>query len=341
MSNFWQLTLSRWRAFYRDRDLTFWTFGFPILLSIALGIAFRDKPHERVFVAIEEGAGADLIQKTLAAAPDLEPRILSAEEAHRQLRSGKVSLVVVPGPRRTYRFDSTRLDSRLARAAVDDALQRGDGRRDVVVASDAPTTEPGSRYIDFLVPGLIGFNIMQGSLWFVGFAIVEMRSRKLLKRLMASPMKRPQFLASFLALRGLVLLIELPVLLVFAWLVFSVPVRGSLVLLLLLSVLGSLAFSGIGLLLASRAMSPQTFNGMMSFVTMPMFVFSGVFFSSARFPDVMQPFIQALPLTALNDSMRAVILDGASAGEVAIRAAILAAWSLLSFGAALRLFRWR
>jgi ABC-2 type transport system permease protein len=168
-----------------------------------------------------------------------------------------------------------------------------------------------------------------------------MRSRKLMKRLMASPMKRPQFLASFFALRGLVLLIELPVLLVFAWLVFSLPIRGSLGLLLTLSVLGSLAFCGIGLLIASRAMNPQTFNGFMSFVTMPMFVFSGVFFPSSRFPEVMQPFLQALPLTALNDSMRAVILDGASVGSVAPQAAILATWSLVTFAAALRIFRWR
>lgn len=340
-SPFLQLTLSRLRVFYREPSVVFWTFGFPIILSIALGVAFRSRPPDPVFVAVEEGAGADRVQRALSASSEIKSEVLSAEAAHQQLRTGKVALVVVPGAPRTYKFDPTRPESRLARVIVDDALQRADGRTDATASSDAPVTEPGSRYIDFLIPGLIGMNFMSGSMWAVGFVVVDMRKRKLMKRLMATPMKRTHFLASLLALRGIVLTAEVPILLAFAWLVFSIPVRGSLALFVTLSVLGSLAFGGISLLVASRATNAQTVGGLMNLVMMPMFVLSGVFFSSAHFPDAIQPFIRALPLSALNDSLRAVMIDGAGLCDVAIHALILVAWGVGSFAAALWMFRWR
>jgi len=335
------LTMSRFRGFYREPSAVFWTFGFPILLSIALGVAFRNRPPEPAYVAVERGDGADALLASLQKDKNIHAKILDPDEAHQSLRTGKVALVIVPGPPRTYRYDPMRPESRLARALADDAVQRADGRRDATVTSDAPVTEPGSRYIDFLIPGLIGMNLMSGGMWGVGYVIVEMRTRKLMKRLMATPMRRTHFLSSFLLMRGIVLAVELPILLAFAWFVFKIGVRGSVPLLLLLTVLGSLAFAGLGLLVASRAKNTQTVGGLMNLVMMPMFVFSGVFFSSAHFPDIMQPFIRALPLTALNDSMRAVMIDGAGLQQVATPAAIMAAWGLVCFGAALRIFRWR
>jgi ABC-type multidrug transport system permease subunit len=336
-----QLTLSRFRGFYREPSAVFWTFGFPVLLSIALGVAFRNRPPEPAFVAVERGDGADQLLAALSRDKDIKASILDPEEARQSLRTGKVALVVVPGPPRSYRYDPTRPESRLARALTDDALQRADGRRDATVTSDAPVTEPGSRYIDFLIPGLIGMNLMSGGMWGVGYVIVDMRTRKLMKRLMATPMKRTHFLSSFLVMRGIVLAVELPILLAFAWFVFKIGVNGSVALLVGLATLGSLAFAGLGLLIASRAKNTQTVGGLMNLVMMPMFVFSGVFFSSAHFPAVMQPYIRALPLTALNDSLRAVMIDGAGAAKVAMPAAIMAAWGLISFAAALRIFRWR
>jgi ABC-2 type transport system permease protein len=335
------LTMSRFRGFYREPSAVFWTFGFPILLSIALGVAFRNRPPEPAYVAVERGDGADALLASLEKDKNIHASILDPDDAHQALRTGKVALVIVPGPPRTYRYDPMRPESRLARALADDAMQRADGRRDATVTSDSPVTEPGSRYIDFLIPGLIGMNLMSGGMWGVGYVIVEMRTRKLMKRLMATPMRRTHFLSSFLLMRGIVLAVELPILLAFAWFVFKIGVRGSVALLVLMSVLGSLAFAGLGLLVASRAKNTQTVGGLMNLVMMPMFVFSGVFFSSAHFPDVMQPFIRVLPLTALNDSMRAVMIDGAGLRQVAMPAAIMTAWGLVCFGAALRIFRWR
>jgi ABC-2 type transport system permease protein len=335
-----QLTLTRVRLFFREPSAVFWTFGFPILLSVALGVAFRKRPPEPVWAAVEAGAGSGEVAAALARDPQVRARVLDAAAARDALRAGRVALVVAPGPPRSYAFDPTRPESRLARALVDDALQRAAGRADPVPVREVRLTEPGSRYIDFLIPGLIGMNIMSSGMWGIAWVIVETRQKKLLKRLVATPMRRGEFLLSFVFLRMLFLLLELPVLLGFARLAFGVAVRGSLALLVALALLGALAFSGLGLLVASRAQNAQTASGLINLVMLPMFILSGIFFSARNFPDAMQPAIRALPLTALNDALRAVMNEGASLAAVAPQALLLAALAAVSFGLALRLFRW-
>lgn len=337
----WQLTLMRWRIFIREPAAVFWTYGFPILLALALGIAFRNRPPEPVEVAIQAAPGAEAWRAALARNPAVHARWLEAREAHEALRIGNVSVVVVAGPPRTYEFDPTRPESRMARAVVDDALQRAEGRADPTPVRDQLVTEPGSRYIDFLVPGLLGFNLMSSGMWGVGFVIVEMRVRKLIKRMTATPMSRAHFLLSFVFVRALFLLGELPLLLVFAHWVFDVPIRGSLPLIAGFCGLGSLVFAGLGLLVGCRAQNTHTVAGLVNLVTLPMAICSGVFFSAARFPDTVQPIIKALPLTALIEGVRAVMLSGAGLAGILRHTAILLAWGLVSFALALRLFRWQ
>ena len=340
-SPLWQLTLARWRSFYREPSTIFWAFVFPIVLAMALGIAFRNKPPEPVWAAVQQGDGAHEVFHALQASPDVKVELLDAQAAHEALRTGKVSIVVVPGTPRTYQFDPTRPESRLARAVVDDVLQRADGRSDPTAVRDARVTEPGSRYIDFLVPGLLGLNLMSSGMWGIGYVIVEMRTRKLIKRLLATPMKKRHFLIAFGAMRGLFLLGELPLLIGFAWLAFHVGVRGSFALLLACATLGALTFAGLGLLTASRAQNTQTANGLINLVQMPMFLCSGVFFSSERFPQALQPVIKVLPLTAVNDALRGIMIDAAGLAQVGRPLAIVAAWGIASFLLALKLFRWR
>jgi len=335
-----QLTLTRIRLFFREPSAVFWTFIFPLLLTVALGIAFRNRPAEPVAAAVEVGPGAEEIAATLARDGQFKVRLLAAPEAKAALRTGKAALVVAAGPPRTYTYDPTRPESRLARALVDDALQRAAGRSDPVAVQETRVVERGSRYIDFLVPGLIGLNIMSSGMWGVAYVIVETRQKKLLKRLVATPMRRGEFLLSFVFLRMLFLALELPVLLGFAWLTFHVAVRGSVALVVALASVGALAFSGLGLLVASRATNTQTAAGLINLVMLPMFILSGVFFSAANFPDAMQPVIRALPLTALNDALRAVMNEGVGAAAVAPQAALLAGLGALTFGVALRTFRW-
>lgn len=336
-----ELVLARWRSFYREPGVLFWSFGFPIALAIALGIAFRSQGPQPVAVAVQAQDGADLVLTGLAENKEVRATQMEEGAANVALRTGKVALVVVPGSPPTYRFDPTRPEGRLARAVVDEQLQRSQGRADMYQAVEAPVTEPGSRYIDFLIPGLIGTTLMQGGLWGVGYVIVEMRTRKLMKRLLATPMKKRDFLLAFVLVRALFLLVELPVLLVFAALVFDVPVHGSLLLFTAMATLGSLSFAGLGLLVASRAENIQTASGLINLASLPMLITSGTFFSSAKFPDVVQPIVQALPLTALNDGLRGIMLDGYGPRELLPQIAILAAWGVGTFVIALKLFRWR
>ena len=342
-----QLSLMRLRLFYREPGAVFWTFGFPLVISLVLGIAFRNRPPEPVVVAVEAPAEVpaervERAQAILAAAKDVDAKRMSRTEAEAALRTGKVSLVVVPtADGYAYQFDPTRPESRLAHSVTDDLLQRGEGRKDIFAGERRAVTEPGSRYIDFLVPGLIGLGLMSTGLWGIGFSLSEMRTKKLLKRLLATPMRRSDFLLSFLVVRSFTLLFELPPLLLFARFVFDVRIEGSIAALVAIAMVGGLTFAVMGLLIASRAENPQVISGLINVVSFPMYLCSGVFFSSARFPDALQPFLRSLPLTALNDALRAVMIDGASLVTVARPVGVCAAWGLGCFLLALRLFKWR
>ncbi|HUG42124.1 MAG TPA: ABC transporter permease [Longimicrobiales bacterium] len=336
-----QLTLVRIREFSREPEAVFWTFAFPVLLALGLGIAFRDSGPVPVRVAVVSGAGAAGLVEALEAA-GLEPVTLGADSAAARLRRGDVGIVAeaVEGGV-VYRYDPTRPDALTARYRVDEAVQRRAGRQDVVATRDEQVTGRGSRYIDWLIPGLIGLNLLSTGLWGVGFTLVRMRTEHLMKRLMATPMKRAEFLASFFFGRLLFLGGELAVLLLFAALVFDVAVRGSLAALILVAVLGAFTFTAFGLLIASRARTTEGVSGLMNAASFPMWVLSGVFFSYRTFPEAVHPFIQALPLTALNDAMRAIMNDGLPLAATLGSLAVLAAWAAGSFALALAIFRWR
>jgi ABC-type multidrug transport system permease subunit len=228
----------------------------------------------------------------------------------------------------------------LARHMADEVLQQAADRRDAVAVRDFASTEPGSRYIDFLVPGLLGMGLLGGGMWGVGFAIVDMRLRKLLKRYLATPMKRSHFLAALMASRLLFTIPEVLMLLLFSRLLFGVTSQGSYGTLALLILLGTFEFSGIGLLIASRAQTIETVSGLMNAVMLPMWIGSGIFFSNERFPDAVQPLLYLLPLTPLIHAMRSIMLEGATLLTVWADVAIVAAWIVTTFALALRWFRW-
>jgi ABC-type multidrug transport system permease subunit len=333
-----QLTLVRFREFLREPEALFWVFGFPLLLAAGLGLAFRNTPAEVLTVGV---VGTD---RTAFDTPALYVESFpTADEGLRALREGKIALLVERPPDGSvlYHYDDTNPEGRDARMLADTAVQRSAGRNDPVVANDQLMREPGSRYIDFLIPGLLGMNLMGGSIWSMGFAIVDARRRKLMKRLVATPMPRHYFLLSFLISRLAMLVVEVGAFLGFAVLVFGVPIRGSLVLVAGVCVFGTLAFGALGLLLSSRARTIEAASGLMNMTMLPMWILSGVFFSSQRFPDVVQPIIKALPLTALNDALRATMLQGATLLQIAPQLGVLAAWLLVCFPVALKLFRWR
>jgi len=339
-----QLALVRAREFLREPEAVFWTFVFPILLAGGLGIAFRNKPADVMKVAVvTNGTDGGQVAQWLRRDPLLKVKAIGEAEAARELRTGAVALVVVPRPasRVEYRFDDTNPDGRAARAIVDNAVQRGAGRKDPLAVTDSRDRERGARYIDFLVPGLIGINMMGSGMWGIGFSIVDARRRNLLKRLMASPMSRSDYLMSYLLSRLVFLVLEVGVVAAFGVFVFGVPFRGDPATFILICLVSALAFSGLGMLTASRARTVEGISGLMNLVMLPMWVLSGVFFSADRFPDIVQPVIRALPLTAVIDALRMNMLQGAGLVVVRGQLLLLASWLVVSFFFALKIFRWR
>jgi ABC-2 type transport system permease protein len=343
-----QLILCRVREFIREPAVLFWVYGFPILMTAALAMAFRNRPIEKITVDIIDSPQAIKTQEALekSTMPErFKTKVVTTDEAALRLRTGKTDLIVAPStsgdkPHYEYRFDATRPESILARNGVDDQLQRAAGRKDFAEVTITPVDEPGGQYIDFLVPGLLGMGLMGGGLWGVGFVIVDMRVRKLLKRFLATPMKRSEFLASIMCSRMLFMVPEVLILLVFAHYACGVVNQGSLSAVFFLILLGSLMFSGVGLLVACRANTIEAVSGMMNLTMVPMWIFSGIFFSSERFPEAIQPVIKLLPLTPLIDSLRSVMLEGAPLTAQISRIAIMAAWGAVSFAIALNRFRW-
>ncbi|OLD20477.1 MAG: hypothetical protein AUI85_00665 [Acidobacteriales bacterium 13_1_40CM_3_55_5] len=335
--------MARMKELKREPEVIFWVFIFPLLLALGLGIAFRNKPADVTSIAIVAGPGADKAMALLEARKSsIRAEVLNQSLALQGFRLGKYDLVVEPGTNGGFRYhyDPSRPESVLSRAEVDDALQTAAGRTDPLPTTAVTSTEPGSRYIDFLIPGLLGMNLMNSGMWGIGFALVDMRQRKLLKRFVATPMRRSDFLLALTSSRLVLMLIEVALLLGFGVLVFHMRVLGSILTILLLGAIGAVAFGGLGLLTASRAQKIESVSGLINLVMMPMWIFSGVFFSYERFPAIVHSFIRALPLTALNDALRATILQGASLASQSGRLLVLVLWGGVSFVLALRWFRW-
>jgi ABC-type multidrug transport system permease subunit len=336
-----ELTLARVREFLREPEAIFWTFFFPILISVAMALAFPSGADRQVFIGLEPGSATATMREALKGVAGVTVRDVAAEDEQRSLREGDVHLVVKATSPPTYRFDPARTESRIARLVVDDALKRAAGRADPFSAREEPVSIAGSRYIDWFIPGLVGLGLMSNGMWGVGFPVTQARMRHLLKRMVASPMRKRDYLLAnaFARLLGVVPEVALP--LSFGMFAFGMPVNGSWAAIGVVGLVSALTFAALGLLIASRARTFEAISGLMNLGMIPMWILSGVFFPASNFPDAFQPVIQALPLTATNDALRAIVLDGASLGGVAGEVALLVAWGIGAFFLALWLFRWR
>jgi ABC-type multidrug transport system permease subunit len=347
MNPLWQLTITRFREFYREPSTIFWVYGFPLILAFTLGLAFREKPVPPSIIAVQSDPDhPDVGEKLKTQLKNERLKVGVHDEAtcRMELRTSKCDLIVVPHPGSNppyeYIFDGTRPESVLARNAVDGVLLRANNAG-LPAAVETLVVEPGGRYIDFLIPGLLGINLLGGGLFGVGFVTADMRIRKLLKRFQATPMRRSDFLLSLMISRLVFTLVELILLFGFAYLVFDIRIRGNVLALLILITVGGISFSGLGLLVGCRARTMETVSGLVNAAMLPMYVFSGVFFSSSRFPEAIQPIVKILPLTALNNGLRAIMNDAVGFEVLGYPLLILSIWGGLSFALALRFFRWQ
>lgn len=338
-----ELIKARIREFLREPGYVFWVFGFPLLMAIGLGLAFRSKAPEPPRIAVTE-AVSPAVAQALSKSPRLHVERLERSGAERALARTKVDLVVdLPDPARplVFKFDTAQEKSLLARAITEDVLERGAGRADLVRIDEKRVSEKGSRYVDFLMPGLIGLNLMGSSMWGIGFNLVLARKRKLLRRYAVTPMRRSHFLLSYFFSRSTFLVLELAVLIGFGRLVFGTVIQGSVLGLLVASTFGAAAFAAIGLLIGARLSSTEVAGGWMNFVQLPMWLLSGSFFSYERFPEWLQLPIRLLPLTAVNDALRHIYNEAATLSAVGFELGVLAAWSVVGFAVAIKLFRWQ
>lgn len=336
-----ELTLARIRSFVREPEALFWTFGFPIMMAVGLGLAFRERPADKAAVGIERGSVAERWAPALRRSADVELTMVAPDSAERAIRKGEVAVLLAGRDALTYRYDPARAESRSAQLIADRVVQRAAGAVDRVPSIQDRERRPGGRYIDWVIPGLIGMNLMSTGMWGMGFGLVQMRQKKQLKRMSSTPMRRRDFMLAQILARLSFLSFEVPPVVLFAWLAFGVTVQGSLLGLALVTLAGAMTFAGLGLLASTRAKTIEGLSGALNLVMFPMFVLSGVFFPASRYPDAIQPFVQALPLTALNDALRAVYNDGLGFGAYAGELAILAAWMAATFLLSVRFFRWQ
>lgn len=330
-----ELTRHRTLTFLRQPEALFWVFAFPIVLSAVLGFAFQGRrpAPSRVGVVGEASAWERWLE--VDSLIEVE-RFATREEAERRLAGGHLDALVLSFEPPELRLDPARAEAELARLRVLLAIE---GVSPDALAVDR-VTEHGARYIDFLFPGLLGMSLMGTGLWAIGFAVADMRQRRVLKRFLVTPMRRSSFLASFLTSRLVFLAAEVTLITAFGVWVLGVPLRTSLATFAVVCTLGAVAFSALGLLVASRARTIEGVSGLLNLVIIPMWLGSGVFFSYERFPEEIHPLLRALPLTALNDALRGGMIDGAGLGEVVPELLVLALWTVVPFALALRVFRW-
>lgn len=336
-------SIARLKEFVRRPEAMFWVYFFPVLMAIVLGVAFRNQIRESIIVDVVQGPQAEAVFQRLSNIEGVKAQTFTPEESRLRLRTGRTMLAVSgtnDGDDLRYEFDPQRPGSFEARNTVDAKLQTALGRKDVFASEDVHFSEPGGRYIDFLIPGLLAMGLMGGGLWGVGFGIVDMRIRKLLKRFMATPMKRTHFLLSMLLSRLVFMVPQIIILLIFAWLCFGVRIYGSPLALIVMILFGAFEFAAIGLLVGSRARTAETASGLMNLVMLPMWTLSGIFFSYERFPELFHPVIRLLPLTPVIDALRAIMSDGKTLVDVLPEIGVIGVWCVIPFFLALAIFRW-
>lgn len=367
-SQLYRLLAANFTQLLREPAVLFWGIGFPILMAWGLGIAFTKQGDVSRTVAIvthnsgeETGASDNSVFHTFlrknAVKKDnrytltlsnnklgkvnLTFRECSWNEAYTLLKKGNVTLIVEDHPKEVkYHFDPANTDAQMLFQLITGSLTYGTGFYGLHQSEIKPMTLSGTRYVDFLIPGLLAMGVMMSSVWGISYSIIDRRSKKLLRRMVATPMKKSNFLLALMIARLAMNLIEAGLLFLFAWLYFGTTIQGSLPALFTIFLMGNFAFSGIAILIASNTANPEVGNGLINAVVTPMMVVSGVFISYHNFPDWILPFIQYLPLTLLADSVRSIFNEGAGFAQIWMEMLLLTLMGVLTFITGLKLFRW-
>ncbi len=349
MKQLGQLLLIHFREFFREPAVLFWALFFPAALALVLGLAFRSPSDTTVQIGLiikSDEARGEQVKHQIEKDDRFRVQIYTEAMAEHALKSGKIHLVVVVRPSDLlFRYDpasdaAVKEASMLKAALLHDLLYGQDGPSAGSFIKDEKLDIPGTRYIDYFIPGLLAFDVMNACLWGIGWSLISMRMKKLLRRMAATPMNHNLFFLSFGLARIVLVAVETIFLMVVAYLFFDLKPVGSLLDLALLFLAGTFCFSGLAVLLASKTANTQVGNGLINAALLPMMLLSGIFFSYHGFPDFLQPVIQWLPLTIFADAVRSVYLEGQSILALWPSLIILTTAGLLMFLLGRRLFRW-
>jgi ABC-2 type transport system permease protein len=369
----WQITTALFKEIIREPGVLFWGILFPILMSLGLGIAFTKKADVIRKVAVITNTGIAKADDTLSVISsffqkncektysadnkELKWKLVLKDdklgnsifffyemdwkESMMQLKRGTVNVVLLEKNNQPeYHFDPLNPDAQLTYLKLHEYI----GGNKIIAAENSENIKPltviGTRYIDFLVPGLISMGVMMSCMWGISYGLIEKRSKKLLRRLVATPMKKSHFLISLITVRIGMNFVESIVLFIFALIAFKMTVQGSLSALFFMFLAGNFAFSGIAIFISSNTSKTEVGNGLINFVVFPMMVLSGIFFSYHNFPDWAIPVIQKLPLTMLTDGVRSIFNEGAGYNEVGLSILILTAVGAVFFSVGLKIFKW-
>ena len=354
-----QLLKAHFKEYLREPGALFWSFGFPILMALGLGLAFSGDKQIINDVAIVPKYGQNdtvfnilvnknneysdtIIEKTFNSGYNKTTYkfyITSWQEARIKLKRGIVSVIVTENNNiLTYHSDPLNPKSELINIQLEQYFKTGhlhyfEGKLEKIDTK-------GLRYIDFLIPGLMGLSIMMSVMWGISYTLIEKRSKKLLRRMVATPMRKYHFFIAQWLSRILLTFFEAAVLLGFSYYFFQIEIQGSIIALILLIITGNFCFFGIAILISSRTSNTQLGNGLISFITTPMMILSGIFFSYQNFPDWAISFIKVMPLTRLVDEMRSVINEGAGFIQSVDGILILSISGIIFFLAGMKIYKW-
>ncbi len=353
------LTISHLKEFIREPGSMFWSFGFPILMSIGLGLAFSGKKEIMHGVGLIPSANnKEILVRDIffgGGAPNdtlIEKRfdnengvtryafhITSWENAEVLMKRGIISSILTEEEgKMVYHYDPLNPEGELIQIQLSNFFKYGHLGQDT--GSIRPLKTQGMRYIDFLIPGLLTLGIMMSIMWGVCYSLIEKRSKKLLRRMVATPMRKTDFMTAYWASRLVLTVFDSVVLLVFAYFFFGVVIQGSIAALALIFLAGNIAFFGLAILISSHTANTQVGNGMISLITTPMMVLSGIFFSYQSFPPWAISVIKVLPLTKFTDEVRAIVNEGAGIVDVLDGVAILGVFGAITFFIGLRIYKW-
>ena len=350
-----ELIKTQFREYWRAPEVLFWTLGFPIMIASILGMLYSFKPPVNYKAALIEYEAPGALKNGITAPEKIHDILLPGKpgsnerkisfqkmkraDAEKAYQSGMVEIIVqemADGSLQFYFDPANERAENLYLWINNDLHGKRSGKTPVIVALD----QKGSRYIDYLIPGLIALGIMNSTLWGIGWTLIEFRIKKFLRRMIVTPMRKIDFLLSIFIVRLILSIVEVSVLYTFAHYTFGVTLEGSLGVLILLFMAGHTAFGGLSILVASRTSNTRVGNGLINIITMPMFLLSGVFFSYHSFPQWMVSIIQYLPLTVLADSMRNVFLFNADLAGAAFSIIYLFTFGIIFYIAGLKIYRW-